>query len=239
MASICFIRTFYAGYVPLLSTGYVPLSATTASGNIPAMSTTLKDQILRRIERRLDELKLSANAAGIASGLGKDLIRDWRRSKALPRLDSLAKLAPVLKTSPEWLAYEVGPDSVRDVSVPIVSWVAASRFVDVPQILDASDAPTLSVGDIGNGKHLALEVKGDSMNLVAPEGSKIVVALDQRELLPRRFYVFIKDGSATFKRYMVGPERLDPFSTNGEHEALPIDETTAVIGRVVRVINDL
>lgn len=203
------------------------------------MASDLKEQILKRVERRLAELGMTANAAGLAAGQGKDLIRDWRRSKGLPRLDSLNSLAPVLRTTPQWLAYGAGEENAASTTVPIVSWIAASRFADAETVSDTSGAPHLSVGDIPRGRHIALEVRGDSMNQVAPDGSHIVVSLDDLELIPRKFYVFIRHGEATFKRYMTGPTRLDPYSTNPAHEALPIDEGTRVLGRVVRVIHDL
>lgn len=203
------------------------------------MSDILKDQILARVEERLRALGVTANAAGTQSGLGKDLIRDWRRSKGLPRLDSLQRLATVLRTTPQWLAYGVGEAQVANLSVPVVSWVAASQFADAEQVVDTSDLPRLSVGEIGDGRFIALRVRGDSMNEVAPDDSYIVVSLDQTDLIARRFYVFLRDGEATFKRYMVDPVRLEPFSTNKAHEALPVTEGTTPLGRVVRVIYDL
>lgn len=209
------------------------------AGIFPHMTERLKDQILERIEERLRVLDITANAAGIASGQGKDLIRDWRRSKGLPRIDSLIRLAPVLKTTPQWLSYGTGENEITELHVPIVSWVAASAFADAPQIVDTSDHPTMLVSGLAAGPYIALEVKGDSMNRVAPEGTRIVVDLQARELLPRRFYVFLRGTEATFKRYMTSPDRLEPFSTNAAHEAIPANDDVSVVGRVVQAIQYL
>lgn len=210
-----------------------------AAGIIPHMVDTLKDQILSRVEQRLERLGITANAAGIASGYGKDLIRDWRRSKGLPRLDSLMSLAPILKTTPDWLAFGTPNSTQRDYRVPVVSWVAASAFAESPEALHPGDHPMIFVPDLGEGRYIALEVKGDSMDRVAPEGSTIIVSLDDQTLIHRKFYIFVRENEATFKRYMTEPERIEPFSYNSAHEAIPISENTEVLGRVTQVLRKL
>ena len=77
------------------------------------------------------------------------------------------------------------------------------------------------------------------MDRIAPDGSTVVINISDRELRPRSFYVFRQSDSATFKRYMECPARLEPFSTNPTHEAIAIDNDIDVIGRAVRVITDL
>jgi SOS-response transcriptional repressor LexA len=208
------------------------------------MSEALKKQIIARIEQRLEELDLKARNIGVQSGLGPDLVRDWKRSKALPRVDSLIKVAPILQTTPEWLAFgissEIDPNLMPDVQeIPRVSWVAASQFEEIQDVAQLHEADHITVGDLPRGEYIALQVKGDSMDRVAPDGSTIVVRLNDRELQPRSFYVFRHDGAATFKRFMQDPPRLEPFSTNVAHEALAVRPDTEVVGRVVRAITHL
>lgn len=75
------------------------------------------EQLLARIEARLKHVKLSANAASEQAGLSRDLIRSIRRGVASRaqrsiETETLAKLAVVLKTSPQWLLSGAGPEEV-------------------------------------------------------------------------------------------------------------------------------
>lgn len=217
-------------------------NASAFAGIIPHMENVIKRQILERVDERLRDLDIKDSAASLAAG-GKDLIRDWRRKPALPRLDYLVKLAPILKTSPEWLAFGAGPKDAREAarihevrSVPLISWVAASRFTEIAPVLDTEDSPQIVAGDLPPGRYFALNVDGDSMDLIAPDRSRVIVNASEQDLLPRRFYIFESDEGVTFKRYMVDPPRLDPYSSNRQHESLPVNESTRVIGRVVRVL---
>lgn len=206
-----------------------------------------KDAILRRIEKRLRVIGLEPATASIAAGLGPDLIRDWmRKPKAMPRIDSLFALAPILQTTASWLAYGEGSetlDRAADLpaarSVPIISWVAASQFSRIEDVADISDAPRILQTGLPSGVYFALIVKGDSMDMIAPEGSTIIVAANERDLVHRRLYVVRRHDGATFKRYMATPPHLEPASYNPLHEPIEITEDMRVVGRAVRVIRDV
>jgi SOS-response transcriptional repressor LexA len=203
-----------------------------------------KNQIIERVMKRAKELKISPRKVSIDSGHGPDLIRDWKGAKSpLPRLDSILKIARVLQVEPGWLAYGSGEKKraeIDDVTfVPLISWVAASPFAESGHIEEVKYAEKVPVSHLGSGRFFALRVQGDSMNLIAPEGSLIIVDGSERELLPRKFFVFQSSAGATFKRYMINPPRLEPYTTNPAHEALALDEDTVVIGRAVKVVTDL
>lgn len=204
----------------------------------------LKAEILERVSARLSVIGMEAATASQAAGAGPDLIRDWfRKPKAMPRVDSLRDLAPVLRTTPEWLAFGNGSEEadipvVTPLAIPLVSWVAASSFVEMGTAIDASDAPLIHMTDLPQGKYIALRVRGDSMDRIAPDDSVIIVNLRDRELSHRRLYVFREAGEVTFKRWMTNPERLEPWSTNPIHEPIAPTPTTRTIGRVVRIVHD-
>lgn len=131
-----------------------------AAGIIPQMENQLRNQILARIERRLKMVDIAAAAASEAAG-GPDIIRDMGRKPVLPRLDTLANLAPALRTRPEWLAYGAGPEDateaqvISDVrAVPVLSWVAASKFADSPHVDDVQDAPKVPIGNLDPGEYM-------------------------------------------------------------------------------------
>lgn len=79
------------------------------------MTRTVAD----RIQERLEDLDLKAQTASILAGLGKSGVRNILDGASKhPRTDTLAKLAPVLKTSIEWLARERGPKHVESEGAP-------------------------------------------------------------------------------------------------------------------------
>lgn len=206
------------------------------------MENVSTEQIVKRVLERAAQLKMSPRKVSLLAGGGPDLIRDWKGPKApLPRLDSIQKIADVLQTTAGWLAFgEGGAMADRKTrSVPVISWVAASQFADTGHIDDADEAPTIEVDGIQSRSAFALRVKGDSVNLIAPDDSLVIVEPEDRDLAPRRFYIFRNQDGATLKRYMTNPPRLEPYSSNPAHEALAIDGTTSVIGRVSRVIIDI
>lgn len=216
------------------------LTATTEPEDEPM--SPVKAAILARVQRRLELLGLRRQSASISAGLGPDLVRDWwRKKKAFPTVPSLTSLAPVLKTFPEWLAFGTGPEEEGQITpptmaVPLISWVAASSFEAMGDI--PSDAPVLHQIGLPRHRFLALIVRGDSMNLVAPDGSTIIVDLDDKDLVHRRLYVFRDGGEATFKRFMTNPARLEPVSTNPAHEPIEPGEGVRPLGRVIRVISE-
>lgn len=226
-----------------MSTGHVPLSWLRATGDISPMESLQTAEIIARVKKRAEELDLSMRKVSLLSGHGPDLVRDWTRpgKAVLPRLDSIQKIAHVLNVSAGWLAFgEKNSDAGQEpIQIPLISWVAASPFAETGFIEHQASAERISVHGLKPAAYFALTVQGDSMNRVAPEGTTIIVNASAKELLPRKFYIFRKDETATFKRFMSNPDRLEPYSTNPQHEAMSIDAETFVLGQVVRVITDL
>lgn len=208
-----------------------------------------REQILSRIDERLVELKVSPNEASARAGLERTFLSQLNRSDTRwPRVDNLQRICDAIGLRMYWVATGLGPrlieeaDFTADVaSVPVVSWVAASRLAETSSIDARADLPRILVPNLGRGDFMALKVVGDSMNIIAPEGAHIVVNRAEKELIPRAFYVFSSvDGEeATFKRWMTRPDRLEPYSTNMEHEAIYPEKAPVVVGRVRKVMLDL
>lgn len=233
-----------------MSTGDFPIFEMSPLGHYSPML----EEIVARINRRLEKLGLTESAAAIAAGKSDSLIRDMRRGLAGKnkgvkgaKVDSLAALAPILQTTVGWLAAGEGPEEIDGIMpfarrVPIVSWVAASGFAEANSVTDSETLDHVSVAELADGAYIALKVKGDSMNLVAPEGSTIIVNCNDKELIDRRFYVVASEdgGETTFKRYLKKkPPILAPCSTNTDHDAINIESPIKVIGRAIRVIHEL
>jgi SOS-response transcriptional repressor LexA len=138
-----------------------------------------------------------------------------------------------------WLLYdEEGP---RDVDVPLLSRVAAGNLRLQHGIEPHDVERYIKVGELPKGDWIALEVDGDSMDRIAPDGAILLVDRADDKLLDGRYYVFsLGGGEATFKRYRRSPPRMQPFSTNPDHMSIPADnDDLYVIGRAKRVIHDI
>lgn len=85
----------------------------------------------------------------------------------------------------------------------------------------------------------AVEVDGDSMNMILPEGGWAVVDPDKRHFFDKAVYLVMNgDGEATIKRFRDNPARLVPVSTNDSHGEIMLGEPITIIGRVVAYGND-
>ncbi len=146
------------------------------------------------------------------------------------------KLAGPLRTSPEQLVFP----GLRRIRVPLVSWVSAGKIASQEPVRRSDIKKYILVADLPRGDWIVLQVQGDSMDRVAPDGSFIFVNCTDQSLLNDKFYVFSTEEGTTFKRYRAGrPPRLQPYSTNPDHETIPATADLAVLGRVGRVVTDL
>lgn len=208
-----------------------------------------REQLLKRIDERVKELGISLDAASKTAKLERTFLSQIMRSKTRwPRMDTLQRICDAIGIRVYWVTTGLGPRLIEDqdlsadvASVPLVSWVAASSLIEVAEIEDRFDLPHILVPEIGRGDYIALKVVGDSMNIVAPEGSYIVVNRTEKELVQKGFYVVASEdgGEATFKQWRTRPGRFTPYSTNPEHEPIYQTKSLIVIGRVRKVLLDL
>jgi SOS-response transcriptional repressor LexA len=121
------------------------------------------------------------------------------------------------------------------IEVPVIGWVSAGKVADVGQL---EEVDRIVVGNLGSGEYFATEIVGDSVDRIAPEGARIIVNAADRNPRDGNFYIFSHRGEPTVKRYRSRPvRRLEPFSTNPEHEPIFIGEKGwHCVGRVVRSI---
>lgn len=89
-------------------------------------------------------------------------------------------------------------------------------------------------------KAFAVEIVGDSMDRILPEGGWAVVDPDQVRLYSGKVYLIEnEEHDTTIKRYMGEPARFEPVSNNPTHQPLFLENIThTVIGRVVSYGND-
>lgn len=152
-----------------------------------------------------------------------------------------------LKVRAEWLyagdgeMAEPGARARRPaIEVPVISWVSAGHLAEVGQLDDVEELERITISGLPAGDYFVLEVNGDSMDRVSPDGSRIVVRHDRSRPMPGGFYVFAEHGETTFKRYYDDPVvRFEPFSTNPANRIIFPQREWEVIGQVVRSYIDL
>lgn len=147
--------------------------------------------ILRRIQERLDVLRFSAAGAGVKAGLSSSAIRNWQKKRdgksgSAPTVESISRLAPVLQTSVTYLLEGKGPadangveTSVTENSVaglPVFGSINAGVWKDTSIFEEDGEArmlPGLGAISFPHARHYYLEVIGDSMDKLFPDGSYV------------------------------------------------------------------
>jgi len=120
--------------------------------------------------------------------------------------------------------------------IPVIGRVAAGHWREAIQ--DTTDFITAPVAA---PRAFGLTVDGDSMDLVTPEGSTVLIDPDDADLRDGSYYVVLNgDGEATFKRYRADPSRLEPCSSNPNHTPIILGrQPFTITGRVVGVYQKL
>lgn len=187
----------------------------------------------------------SQGGLGQAVGKGQTTISSWERGRTEPTREDVARIAAYLRMTIAELEGIEGdaPSSSRIREIPVLSWVSAGRLEEVADLNAlARNLQTMPVADLPGGEYFATLVRGDSMDRISPEGSRIIVNASDRDPRPGRYYLFSLRGEATYKRYESDPVvRLEPYSTNPANRIIypKADRDWSVIGRVVRSYIDL
>lgn len=187
------------------------------------MSEIIFDREL--VRRTLKERNIPVEAFAAAVGLphrsaANKIFNGTRRVQ----LDEAVRIYAYLNLVP------IEHDEVR--MVPRIGMAAAGRWreaIDMP--LGRMSVPSTVAGP----RSFAVEVKGDSMNLLIEDGGWIVVDPEDKVLSPGKSYLLQNaDHEVTVKRYQKGPPRFEPVSDNPEHQSFLLsDHDPIILGRVV------
>ena len=155
-------------------------------------------------------------------------IAKLERSQRKLSTDWMAKIAKALGISPEELI--AANDAGRPRQVPLIGQIAAGAW------REAINDPIGHVWATEGGPRVfALQPEGDSLNLLIPEGSYVLIDPDDVELMDAKVYAVRNDhGEATLKRFRRDPPRLEPASSNPVHQPIFFGrEAFTIIGRVI------
>lgn len=206
-------------------------------------------EILRRVDSRLNKLDMKAATASREATGSPDLIRNWKRAVENGKnpgatTSTLTRLAKVLRTNVPWLIEEVGDENAIEASldyaveVPLLSWVSAG-MLSSEAVADEAIGTAKAV--LGEGDWIALRVEGESMDRISPPGSIIFVDRSDKRLVTGGFYVIGDgEGNSTYKRFQAQPKmRFEPVSKNKELPAIFPDNEPTIVGRVKLTMLDL
>jgi SOS-response transcriptional repressor LexA len=116
--------------------------------------------------------------------------------------------------------------------VPVIGIASAGMWREAIQLpLGRLPMPPGQVSD----ESFAVEISGDSMDKLIPDGGHIIVDPRQKELRDRKAYLIQNtDAEATVKLYRRDPPRFEPVSSNPDHKGWLVSECDfIVLGRVV------
>jgi repressor LexA len=180
------------------------------------------DEIRARMDERGMRVSDLANAIGLEPNKVSKALSGTRQFKAAEMLRIVQVLrGPIVSTPAR---------AVR--MIPIIGEVAASTWREaVRRPIDEMPAFDSNI----SANAFGLEIVGDSMNLLAPEGGVAVVDPDDKALYPgRRYVVANAEGETTFKEFVNDPARLVPLSSNPDHREILLggDDVFTMVGRV-------
>lgn len=202
-----------------------------------------------RLKLAIKETKISMKEMSERWGWSYDTLKSNANGSMPFSFKKAMVYASRLRVRAEWLYAGTGemrdppPGSRRPpVEVPVIGWVQAGGVSDIGQVDEMINLEHVLADGLPAGDWFATDVKGDSMDRVAPEGARIFVNTQERNLVAGGFYLFSLRGETTFKRYYDDPvPRLEPYSWNPANRPIFTlkDGAWEVVGRVHRSVLDI
>lgn len=191
-----------------------------------------------RIRKGFDQ----AIDASSAYGWNRNTYSSNENGNAPFSFKSAQKYAAAFGVRAEWLYSGTGPmvdeeipipnGAIPVAPIPVIGEIAAGNWKEAVRKSTLSiPAPLPSMPPLA----FALEVSGDSMDLLVEDGAMIIVDPGDRQFFHKRYYAVQNgEGETTFKQYMGDPARLVPCSSNPAHKEIILgDEPVTIIGRII------
>lgn len=201
----------------------------------PAMTYSLAERIKQiRVMHGLDQTQFGEKLQTSQSTVAR-----WERG-AQPKPEALRRIAELGATTvDELLGIPTGPvvEGYEVRWLPLIGLAPAGSWREAIA-MPMGEVPVRA--DRAGRNAFAVEVKGDSMDKVLPEGGWAIVDPDRTGLYDNGVYLVSNDEhDVTLKRYKSNPARLEPVSHNPEHEVTIIERKAInVIGRIVAYGNN-
>lgn len=166
-------------------------------------------------------------------------VSQWESGRTSPDLDVARELAVFFGvTVDELLGCDTAPSSFG-TQIPVYGRVAAG--IPIEAIEDVIDVEEITPEMAKNGRHIALQIHGDSMEPRMREGDVVIVRLQNDAETGDTAVVMVNGTDATCKKIKKTPDGIMLISTNPAYE--PMYYTNAeisslpvrILGRVVEL----
>lgn len=187
------------------------------------MESTFSERLNEAMQiRNIKQTELSER-----TGIDKSKLSSYMSGRYKAKQDGIYILAKALNVSEAWLmGFDVPmerkllPEDVGEqvIAIPVYGKISAGQPLEM--IENIIDYTYISAELAHKGSYFALEVTGDSMDKIIPNGSRVIVRR-QEELENGEIGVIVVNGNdATVKRYERDDDNiyLYPVSNNPEHQ---------------------
>ncbi|MEE4452883.1 LexA family transcriptional regulator [Novosphingobium resinovorum] len=177
-----------------------------------------------RAERGWSLAELADRAGTTASQVMK-----LEKSQRRLNFDWVRRLAAAFEISEAELMGQNTELPLNPFLIPLIGEIAAGNWREAIQHYEDMIFPPVE----GLSKAaFALRTRGDSMDRIIPDGGYVVIDPGEADLREGRVYaVMNSEGETTIKRFRSDPARLEPCSTNPDHQPISLGrEQFTVIG---------
>ncbi|MFQ5562814.1 MAG: helix-turn-helix domain-containing protein [Parvularculaceae bacterium] len=195
-----------------------------------------------RIRRARKSLGLNQACLARRVGVSQPAVANWESGVHDPRRLMLVKLADALGVSAEWLAEGARSQAERDKHpaaaylrrpvqhVPVISFRDAARLLDDPEADPHAAAEDYISVTYGSSRLFAVFVTDDAVNLAFPKDTLVVVDYADRRPLDGGFCLAAPGAIPILRRWRESPSRLEPYSSDPNHETVYLDDDAPIIG---------
>lgn len=191
--------------------------------------SNLSEAIPNRVRALRAEKGWSLAELAERAGTTAPQIMKLEKSQRRLDLDWIRRLAAAFEMSETELIGGAASLPINPFLIPLIGEIAAGNWREAIQHHeDLIYPPVEGLSDSA----FALRTKGDSMDKIIPDGGYVVIDPADADLREGKIYaVMNSEGETTIKRFRSDPARLEPCSSNPDHQAISLGrEQFTVVG---------
>ena len=172
-------------------------------------------------------------------GISRQAYANYETGNREPDLNTLKQLADIFDVSVDYLLGKEASSKKKGIKIPVYGSVVAG--VPLEAITDIEDYEEIDESMAKSGEHIALKIKGDSMESRMVSGDVVIVRLQPDAGDGETAIVMVNGDEATCKKIKKTPEGIMLISTNPAYEPMfytnkQIEELPIrILGKVVEL----
>lgn len=193
-----------------------------------------------RIKEIRKQKKITAKEIADYVNVAESTMSLYENGKREPDYNTLLKIAEFLNVSIDFLfGNDNDQKKKKGIKIPVYGSVAAG--IPIEAITDIEDYEEIDEDMARNGEHIALKIKGSSMEPRMMNGDVVIVRLQPDAYDGETAIVMANGDEATCKKIKKTPEGIMLISTNPEYEPMfysnkQIEELPVrILGKVVEL----